>query len=284
MTAKKKPTASKAKAAPAKKRPVAMAIAAHPDDIEIFMGGTLLMLKNAGYDIHYMNLSRGNLGSVQMDGPTTARIRLAEAKKAAKIMGATFHPPVCNDLEIVYTIPTLRKVAAAVRKAQPDIILTHSPDDYMEDHMEACRLAVTAAFTKAMPNFKSVPATQPSLQDITIYHAMPHSLSDPLRRRVIAGAYVDVTSTHDTKLEALKAHESQQNWLDVSQGMNSYLQTMVDFSKLIGKMSGKFKHAEGWRRHLHFGYASEEKDPLKKALGKSCKINKEYEKALKKGF
>ncbi len=274
MAAKKQPKVRKA----------AMAIAAHPDDIEYVMAGTLLMLKEAGYEIHYMNLSRGNLGSVQMDSATTARTRLQEARNAASILGATFHAPVCNDLEILYTIPTLRKVSAAIRKARPEIILTHSPEDYMEDHMETCRLAVTAAFTKGMPNFKSVPDREVAQYDTTIYHAMPHSQCDPLRRRVIAGSFVNTSSVQDTKLASLAAHESQQNWLDVSQGMNSYLQTMVDFSKEMGRQSGKFKHAEGWRRHLHYGYASKESDPLKEALGKACRINKDYEKALKQGF
>ncbi|MDA7915954.1 PIG-L family deacetylase [Verrucomicrobia bacterium] len=284
MPAKKKSTAEKKNTKQEKRRPVAMAIAAHPDDIEFYMAGTLLKLKEAGYEIHYMNLSRGNQGSVEMDSTTTALTRLKEAKKAAAVLGATFHGPVCNDMEIIFSVPTLKKVSAAIRKAQPEIILTHSPDDYMEDHMETCRIAVTAAFTKGMPNFKSTPNIATSQQDITIYHAMPHSLCDPLRRRVIAGAYVDCSSTHETKLAALKEHASQQNWLDVSQGMNSYLQTLVTFSKVVGKLSGKFKHAEGWRRHLHFGYASKESDPMKKALGKACRINKEYEKALKKGF
>ncbi|MEO6036439.1 MAG: PIG-L family deacetylase, partial [Verrucomicrobiota bacterium] len=43
---------------------IAFAVAAHPDDIEFMMAGTLLLLKNAGYEIHYMNLSRGNCGSI----------------------------------------------------------------------------------------------------------------------------------------------------------------------------------------------------------------------------
>ena len=42
----------------------AIAIAAHPDDIEFYMAGTLLLLKRAGYEIHYMNVANGNCGSV----------------------------------------------------------------------------------------------------------------------------------------------------------------------------------------------------------------------------
>ena len=85
------------------------------------------------------------------------------------------------------------------------------------------------------------------------------------------------------KIEALAAHESQQDWLDVSQGMNSYLTAVDDMSRMVGRLAKKFKHAEGWRRHLHYGFSSVEMDPLKEALGKTCLINRQYERSLEKG-
>ena len=69
--------------------PSALAIFAHPDDIEFVAGGTLLLLKERGWDIHYINLCTGNGGSVQMDGPTTTKKRLEEGKEAARILGAS---------------------------------------------------------------------------------------------------------------------------------------------------------------------------------------------------
>ncbi|MEO6034771.1 MAG: PIG-L family deacetylase [Verrucomicrobiota bacterium] len=266
-----------------KARRVAFAIAAHPDDIEFMMAGTLLLLKNAGYEIHYMNLSRGNCGSIVTDSPTTARIRLQEAKQAAKILGAHFHPPICNDLEIFYDLKTLRKLAGAIREAKPTILLTHSPADYMEDHMNTCRLAVTAAFTRGMPNFKSIPARATGEYDCTIYHSLPHSLTDNLRRPIVPGAFVNTSSVHAKKVEALKAHQSQQSWLDASQKMNSYLQMCDAISLRVGLLSKKFKHAEGWRRHLHFGFCDEKADPLR-VLGKDYLVNEKYERALRMDF
>lgn len=260
--------------------PVAIAIAAHPDDIEYCMGGTLMMLGRAGYELHYLNLAAGNCGSVEFDSDTTAKKRRQESRNAAKILGATWHPPMCKDLEIFYDAKTLRKLASIIRKVRPSIVLTHSPQDYMEDHMEMCRLVVTAAFAKGMPNFKVTPARSATEQDITVYHAMPHGLRDPLRRRIVPGSYVNTTPVHESKIESLSAHKSQQNWLGVSQGMNSYLQTMDDYSREVGCMSGKFEHGEGWRRHLHLGFSGEEIDPLKDALKKDCKINKKYERSL----
>ncbi len=259
--------------------PSALAIFAHPDDIEFVAAGTLLQLKARGWDIHYINLCTGNGGSVQMDGPTTTQKRLEEGQEAARILGATFYPPICDDLELTYSVPFLRKVAAVVRMAKPSIVLTHAPADYMEDHMQACRLAVTAAFSHCIPNFQTDPHLDAYLHDVTVYHAMPVGLCDPLRQKIQAGAYVDTTSVHAHKREALAAHESQKHWLDVSQGMDSYLISMDETSAAVGKLSGQFEFAEGWRRHLHVGFSSKEIDPLKDALGELCLINEAYEQA-----
>jgi N-acetylglucosamine malate deacetylase 1 len=247
--------------------PTAIAIAAHPDDIEFVMAGTLLLLKQRGWETHYFNLSTGNCGSVRHGGKTTRRMRLSEAKAAAKLLGASFHPPIVDDLEIVYDVGLLRRVAAVVREVKPTIVLTHSPQDYMEDHTNTCRLAVTAAFARGMPNFWTAPRRPPADYDVAVYHAMPHGLCDALRQPIVPDAFVDTTAVQEQKRSALACHKSQQDWLDVSQGMNSYLSAMEDMSLAVGRMSRRFKHAEGWRRHLHLGFASEEFDPLSDALG-----------------
>lgn len=258
----------------------ALAIFAHPDDIEFVAAGTLLLLKERGWETHYLNVSTGNCGSLEFGAEKTRRVRLAEAKHAAKLLGAEFHPPLCDDLEIFYELKTLRRIAAVVRESQASVVLTHSPQDYMEDHMSTSRLAVTAAFTHGMPNFKSIPSRPTYSHDVTVYHAMPHGLCDPLRRRIVPGAFVNTTSVQPRKLEALAAHRSQQGWLDASQGMNSYLQTMDDMSRAVGKLSRKFRHAEGWRRHLHLGFSATKIDPLTGALGKDYLVNRAYEAGL----
>lgn len=247
--------------------PSVLALFAHPDDIEFVAAGTLLQLQARGWDVHYMNLCTGNGGSVQMDSPTTTRTRLAEGQEAARILGATFYPPISDDLELTYSVPYLRKVASVVRAAKPSIVLTHSPADYMEDHQNACRLAVTGSFAHGIPNFVCDPVREAFFHDVTVYHAMPHGLCDPLRHPIQADLYVDTTAFHARKRESLAAHVSQKHWLDVSQGMDSYLISMDEVSQRVGRLSGKFEHAEGWRRHLHLGFSTSEIDPLREALG-----------------
>jgi len=276
------PTASAKRTLPAGQigNRTALAIAAHPDDIEFYMAGTLLLLKAAGWGIHYLNLSTGNCGSTTMSAAKTRATRQAEAKRAANILGAHWHAPICDDLEILYDLKTLRQIAAIIRDVKPSIILTHSPQDYMEDHMNTCRLAVTAAFSRGMPNFKTTPPRRPVEGDVTVYHTMPHGLRDGLRRRIIPGAFVNTTSVHAVKREALAAHTSQKAWLDTSQGMDSYLLAMDEMSLAVGRMSRRFPHAEGWRRHLHLGFSSAEIDPLAEALKKNYRINLAFERSL----
>ena len=260
--------------------PTVLAIAAHPDDIEFVMGGTLLLLGANGWELHYLNLSTGNLGSTTRSPAKTAQVRRREARAAAQELGAMWHAPFCNDMEIFYDARALRRLAAVIRAVAPDAILTHSPQDYMEDHMNTCRLAVSAAFVRALPGYQTVPRTRPVQKPVTIYHANPHGLRDGLRRRVHPGAFVDTTTVHERKTSALRCHRSQDEFLDATQGMSSYLRTMDDLSREVGALSGRFVHAEGWRRHLHWGFCGPDDDPLRAALGERYLINQRYEESL----
>lgn len=243
-----------------------MAIVAHPDDIEFMMAGTMLLLGRAGYELHYMNLANGCCGTNQFDRETITQMRRQEAKEAAKILNATFHESITNDLEIFYCHDQLLKVASVIRQVEPEILLVHSPHDYMEDHVNACRLAVTAAFARGMPNYPVQPPQAASEHDVTIYHAQPHGNRDDLRQAVDPDFFVDISSVLDLKTQALACHLSQKMWLDQSQGMDSYLHFMQTLARNLGTMSGKFQFAEGWRRHNHLGFCQEHADPLRDAL------------------
>jgi hypothetical protein len=79
-----------------------------------------------------------------------------------------------------------------------------------------------------------------------------------------------VGSVMKEKAAMLACHKSQQQWLDTSQGLNSYIETMRDLMREVGGMSGRYEYAEGWRRHVHLGLCSADADPLRKALAKQA--------------
>ncbi len=246
--------------------PSVLAIAAHPDDIEFLFAGTMIQLAKRGWDLHYMNLCDGSRGSTTMGQAECAKTRLAEAKRACEVLGAFFYGPIYSDMEAVYSTANLAKVAAVVRRAKPTIVLTHSPIDYMEDHEIACRLAVSAAFAHGMPNFASDPPTPVYMDAVTVYHGQPVHNRIPTGEPVIPHHYVDITATIDQKVDALACHTSQKQWLDESQGLDSYLETARQVSRETGAMSGRFEYAEGWRRREHWGFCGPDDDPLADAL------------------
>ena len=244
----------------------AFAVAAHPDDIEFQMAGTLILLKRAGFEIHYMNIANGSCGTVEYSQEEIIAIRRAEGQAAAALIGAVFHESLADDLDIFYEPVLLAKVSAVMREVAPEILLVQSPQDYMEDHQNATRLAVSAAFARGMPNFATRPPRSPVAQPVTVYHAQPHSNFDPLRQIVRPEFCIDITSVIGLKREMLAQHHSQKNWLDLTQGMDAYLNVMQENSRVVGEMTGRFAYAEGWRRRLHFGFCDEEANPLVNAL------------------
>jgi len=246
----------------------ALAVGAHPDDVEFMMAGTLAALGDAGYELHILTIGNGNCGTAVYDHNDICRLRAAEAHSAASVIGATYHEGLVNDIEIFYEETTLRRVTALVREIQPEVVLTHSPNDYMEDHTNTCRLMVTACFCRGMRNWHSNPALGPTSQDVYLYHSTPHSGYDGMRNLVVPSLFVDVADKIDVKEEMLRRHVSQKEWLDTSQGMDSYLITMREVCQQMGQLAPRpLPYAEGFRQHLHLGFSGQDCDKLTEILG-----------------
>lgn len=261
-------------------RKVAFALAAHADDIEFMMGGTLALLAERGWETHYMTLANGYVGSTTHRIEEIVQLRAAEARAGADALGAIWHPSIVNDIEVVYSADLVRQVTAVLREVRPSIILTQAPDDYMDDHIETSRITASAAFNRNMPNFQSTPPVPAYLEDAIVYHALPHGLHDMLRRLVYPGLYVDTTAVQDRKREALSHHRTQAHWLDETQGFGSFTAEMDELAETVGRMSGRYATAEGWRRHSHIGFGSAGHDPLSEALSDVSFIDEDYERGL----
>lgn len=245
---------------------VALAVGCHPDDIEFGMAGTLLLLKRAGMETHLCNLANGCHGTAVYNKEDAIRVRALEAQEAAKLAGATWHPSLFDDLGVYYDPPSLAKVTALIRKVQPDIVLTHPRFDYMEDHEYVSRLVCSAAFNRCMPNYVSDPPVPAYNKQVAIYHSLPHALMDMQRNPVIPEFVVDVSEVMGAKREMLARHVSQKEWLDATQGMDSYLDSMSEMARVVGTRFGGCAYAEGWCRHSHMGYCDADFDPLRDAL------------------
>ena len=265
---------------PSPARRVAFAIGAHPDDIEFMMAGTLLLLKAAGAEIPRGTCATAAAARQPTRCQEIIRLRREEAQCLRAGGRSDDYPPFADDLDLFYTQQGIQRVTAVVRMVKPDILLVPSLSDYMEDHQNAARLAVTGAFSRAISTLTTIPPVAPWDGDMVVYHAEPHGLRDNMRRLIRPGLFVDISATLAHKREMLAQHRSQKEWLDASQGMDSYLLTMEEIARQTGTLSGRFSYAEGWRRHLHLGFSAEDRDPLSEWLGEMCWIDPAYEAGL----
>lgn len=246
--------------------PIVLAAVAHPDDIEFLFAGTLLLLKDAGCEIHMWNLANGCLGSITHASEELATIRWQESLESAQLAGATMHPALFDDLAVFYDKPSLAGVSSVIRSIRPQLILTHSLNDYMDDHQNVARLIAAAAFSRSMPGFKTLPAQDPYRDPLRIYHAAPHGLRDSIETPFQPNLLVDIATVLDRKQEMLSCHRSQKDWLEASQGMGAYISEMVTMSRAQASIGHRIEFAEGWRRHSHLGFCSPDFDPLPQLL------------------
>ena len=96
----------------------ALAVGAHPDDVEFMSAGTLALLKDAGYEPHILTVGNGSCGTAEHTADEIIEIRRGEAQAAAALMGAVYHPGLANDIEIYYEDPLPHRVTASVREVQ----------------------------------------------------------------------------------------------------------------------------------------------------------------------
>lgn len=191
-----------------------LAIGAHPDDMEQFAGGTLILLKKAGYGITIAALTDGACGSKTFSADEIISIRLKEAKKAAKILGAEYINLGIRDGSIEYNLENVRKLVKLIREVNPEIIITHpAKDDYMTDHWHTGALVLWAVPEACHPNF--VASTNASAIESMpyVYHTDPQGLTNSDGQITKVNTIVDIGDEIEEKLAAFSLHESQVGFL-----------------------------------------------------------------------
>jgi len=232
-----------------------LVVMAHPDDAEMLVGGTLFHLKDLGWELGIVTMTAGDCGSATVAREEIARIRYAEAQDAAAYLGAWYACVGLMDVEVIFNVENLRRVVEVMRRFDPDVVMTHSPVDYMLDHEEASRLVRGAAFALAMPNYETRqnPSAPRGRATPALYYADAIEGKDPLGRRIYPQFYVDISKPLPQKREMLSRHVSQREWLRSHHGIDEYLDRMTAWAAGYGSECG-FAYAEGFRQHLGHGY------------------------------
>lgn len=233
-----------------------LALFAHPDDAEFLCAGTLILLVERGATVHLATMTAGDCGSSILPPGKISRIRRGEAARAAKLVRGTYRCLAEKDLSIFYDRRTLMKVMDLVRRARPNLVVTHSPIDYMVDHETTSRLVQTACFGSTAPNYplRAARARAMPLGAIPrLYYTDPFGGRDIFGTEIRPHLFVDIASTIERKVKMLGCHKSQQAWLRAQQDMVDYRGIVHQMAERAGRLCG-FRWAEGFRQHLGQGF------------------------------
>ncbi len=174
-----------------------LAIMAHPDDVELMCGGTLLASTALGRATGIVDLTAGETGS-----RGTVQIRAAEAQQAARILGVSvrenLHLP---DAHLVNTPDARDAVIRAIRRHRPTIVITHARQGRHPDHIAAAQLVRDACFLSGLKNLVTDMAPH---RPRKVVHAMS------FREDAIAPSFVvDISDVFEQKLAAIRSYQSQ---------------------------------------------------------------------------
>jgi len=174
-----------------------LAIAAHPDDMELICGGTLIRAHMLGRSTGILDLAAGEMAS-----RGTPELRAREAAAAAKVMGVSVRENLgLPDGGITNTPETRARVAVVIRRLQPRIVITHSLHGRHPDHPIVAQLARDASFVAGL---KKIEPSIPPHRPLKVIHALSYR-EDNTKPTFV----VDITDAFEKKLEAIACYKSQ---------------------------------------------------------------------------
>jgi LmbE family N-acetylglucosaminyl deacetylase len=202
-----------------------LAIGAHPDDIEVSCAGTLIKYRNRGDKVIVCHVANGNMGHVVIMPDELREIRREEAKKAGSLVGIEVITTDIGDcLPNGCDISQRDKIVEVIRYADPDIIITHSPTDYMPDHVAVSKLVFDASFVSTCPHYGMGKTSK--LTPLYYMDNLAGMNFNPTE-------YVDITDTVEKKLEMLECHVSQLKWMRDHDNID-----FADFVRTCAKFRG----------------------------------------------
>lgn len=177
-----------------------LAIAVHPDDVELSASGTIIKHIKAGKKAGIIDLTQGELGT-RGSGP----LRLQEAAKAAEVMGLSARENLgMADGFFEYSRENQLAIIRMVRKYQPEIVLTNAIEDRHPDHGKAARLVRDACFLSGLRKVET--ALDGKDQEEWRPKQVFHFVQD---RHLIPDFVVDISEEMDQKMESIMAYGSQ---------------------------------------------------------------------------
>jgi LmbE family N-acetylglucosaminyl deacetylase len=226
-----------------------LAVAAHPDDIEILCAGTLARYAEAGHAVTFAVFTDGSMGDAHVPPSELAQIRHAETKAAAAIIGARLLWPGIMDEHVFPDIAQRRVMIDQLREADPDVILTHSPDDYHPDHRTVSQLVFDSYFQKGLPHIP-----EQTRSACRFGHAQLYYMDNLGGIGFHPTEYVDITATMSVKQRMLACHKSQLSAMTelAHTGLADLVETQSRFRGIAAgcRFAEGFTRCDGFQRGL----------------------------------
>lgn len=190
-----------------------MIIGAHPDDAEK-AAGTAAKYIALGHKVQLVSMTNGGAGHYKMGGGVLAKRRKKEARCAGDVIGAEYIVLDNHDGELMPTLENRKQVICLIRQFNPDLIITHRPNDYHPDHRYTGILIQDAAYMVTVPN---IMAGTPHLDKnpVILYMSDQFTKPSPFKPDVVVG----IDDVIDKKIDMYHCHESQMyEWLPFNRG------------------------------------------------------------------
>jgi LmbE family N-acetylglucosaminyl deacetylase len=216
-----------------------LAIGAHPDDIELYCGGTMARYAEAGHGVFFAVVCDGCSGAPEFGPEEAGRIRAEESRNAASVIGAEVihlgYPDHC--------IPTdegvLLRLADVIRQAEPSVLFSHDPADCFIDHVRVSRLVEEAVFLASARNVETHFPVTP--QHPTLFY-----MDTVVGLSFQPSEYVDVSGVMETKRRMLECHKSQTSRA-FSDPNDPTIMEMMEVSARYRGMQCGVRYAEAFR-------------------------------------
>ena len=206
----------------------ALIIGAHPDDPETACGGTMILLKRAGWDVTCVYLTRGEAGIVGKTHEEAAKIRTEEAINACAITGSEYKFLTQIDGQTEVNKERYEEMLKLIQDEAPDVVYTHWPIDSHRDH-RVCSILVYDTWRKSGEAF-----------DLYYFEVMTGTQTQNFNPT----DYVDISSVVEEKHKACLCHVSQDmpplldNWhttMEKFRGLEIRSKAAEAFIRQIGK-------------------------------------------------
>jgi len=178
----------------------ALAFGAHPDDVELSCGATLLKIIDEGQTVAVCDLTQGEMGTLG-----SPKQRRKESDNATRVMGYSERVTLdLGDAKLHHTDAAVEEVIGVIRHFLPEVVFTNPPDERHPDHMKASRLVYDAVFYAGL---KKITTTYDGQKQQP--HRPRHLLYYMQFRHFDPSIIIDVSSTFERSRQGVLAFGSQ---------------------------------------------------------------------------